>query len=506
MKKKFMRIISMLMVLVMTLGMCVTSWAAGECSITIASPVGGETYSLYKVFDATYLNDGSVSYTIKSTDDWYELVSDEDSPFDLASGDEETYYVTLKSDASETDVAEWFNNLSSYPGTAVSSKTAEDENIVFDNLNAGYYLIVPGTGSDKVVTVTTAAPDTTVIDKNQTPGSDFAKTAVDAETGDSSYSIGDTVSYTIKSYVPTYNESYKVESYTFTDTMGAGLTLDVTSITVKISGTDFEETTLEGVATATPNSDGTTTITISYNIADITNYPADASIEISYSATVNASADETNVSNDVTMTWTEDGGNGPETPPTAGTSGYIFGFDLIKTDTNNTELQGAQFTLSQNGELISFVYDEEYNVYEKADGTEEEGSTTTTITVGDANIWGLGDGTYTLTEIMAPDGYNLAEPIEFTIAESKDSDGNVTGWVITSGSATLGSGSFSDEEEETDEHGIAEMAGISVIDNAGTTLPGTGGIGTTIFYVVGTLLVLAAAALVVAKMRLGKTE
>ncbi len=520
MKKRFMRMISMLMVLVMTLGMCVTGYAASDYVITVENSIGDKTYSAYKVFDASYDGSGNVAYTIESDSVWFELVNGTDSPFTLtASAGSSTTYVVTFEDGEEA--AAWLAEQEVPSGaTAAASETGTGSSIELDVGAPGYYFITTGSGT--VVTLTNATPSATVIDKNWEPGGNLNK---DAD-GGASYSIGDEIEYLITSSVPSYNGIYKVSSYTFTDTMGAGLTYVEDSVEITISGTGLSEDLTLTSEQYEVSFSGDNVLTITYYIYDengdavIENYPADATVTITYKALVNDAADGIDLTNDVKLSWegTSDDGTpdpGPTTPPESGTEGHTYGFDLQKTDSNNNVLTGAEFTLYKAGDVdadgnpnyITFIYDSESDTYEVWDSVTE-GETSYTITVSDGlvNIWGLGAGTYTLTETKAPDGYNiLTDSIEFTITATTDSTtGEVNGWTVTVNNTIVGTGTFSD----TDEHGVvaSSIPTYTVVNQSGTALPGTGGIGTTIFYVVGTLLVLAAAALVVAKMRLGKTE
>ncbi len=533
MMKSFKKMVGILLAAVMCLGMCLTAFAAeGECSITVENSIGGVTYSIYKVFDATYSVDEStgettnVSYTIESSSPWYALVNPDenvDSPFALTQvGDTTTYVVTVADSVTETDIAEFFNDLTAEQlatvQKAADDKTGTGGSIKWTDLDAGYYLIVPA--SDKytsvAVSVDTAAPDAVVVDKNQYP-------TLDKEVDSDNYSIGDHASYTITAYVPTYVGEDEIASYTFTDVMAAGLSYDEGSISITVTGTGVEESnpiTLDPDAdycTVEYDSD-TNTLTISYNILDengdllIEGYPADAEITITYTATVTEKADDADINNKVTLTWTTVDNEEPENPPEDETHSYTFGFDLEKIsgydEENPIKLDGAEFTLQAEGSegLIQFVYDETSNTYEVYDGIEggvESVTTTTTIAVGEANIWGLSEGTYVLTETKAPDGYNmLADPITFTITEITDDDGNPTGWTVSIGDVVYGTGTF----DSSDEHGVmaTSIPLLTVLNNAGTLLPGTGGMGTTIFYIAGVLLIICAAAALIAKRRLDR--
>ncbi len=530
MKKRFMRMISMLMVLVMTLGMCVTGYAADDYTITITNSVKDETYNAYKVFDVTYNSDKtSYSYTISASSKWYSLVSGEDSPFDLtaAAGQTGTYVVSLKEDKNDTDVINWFNGL--YGNSALTGMeyvvtgTGTGSELVLDvsDYGDGYYFVTSSYGA--IVSLTTTSPTAEIIEKNNKPGQGgdgFTKVAGNG-TDDHSYSMGDTVPYTITAYVPTYSGDKEVLTYTITDTMGKGLIYNE-DITVSIDGETLTKDTDYTVETST-DSDGNTVLTITWEPGKIENYPANGNITIKYTATIDEKADEIDLENSATLAWYTDDGEEPEDSTTTTEHIYTYGFDLKKIDGSTsteetpTTLDGAKFTLQKQGssELISFIYDEESNTYEVWDNqTLTSGQTTTTeieVINGEVNIWGLGIGTYILTETEAPAGYNLLDStVTIIISENivTDDDGNVTSasWTVAVDEETniVGTGTI----DTTSDHGVTGDAipEVTIENNAGSSLPSTGGIGTTIFYVVGTLLVLAAAALVVAKVRLGKTE
>ena len=169
--------LALLMVLVMSLSLLtVMAFAAGTGKITIENATAGMEYKLYKVFDASYI-DGTTggtkpagaTYTIKSTDPWYSLVSASGSPFVLTedTANPGTYIVSIAENQQET-VATWFQNVdaSSLPPTKTEKPTGNT--VTFDGLDKGYYYIKSGVGA--TVTLTHANETRTVIDKNQQPG------------------------------------------------------------------------------------------------------------------------------------------------------------------------------------------------------------------------------------------------------------------------------------------------------------------------------------------------
>ncbi len=534
-KKGFKKMVSVMLTAVMCLAMCLTGFAAGECSITVENSIGGVSYSLYKIFDATYSVSGDdtlVSYTFSADNsDLLALVETDSSPFTATlSADGSVYIVTLAVDnegktATDSDVAEWLNN-----NAASLAKAAEDSSfnpitgtgssIKWTGLDAGYYLVVPSTSTvnPTLISVTTAAPDGIIVDKNQNP-------TLDKEVDKSNYSIGDTATYTIEAYVPTYVGEDEIASYTFTDVMDAGLSYDEGSIEIVITGSGAPEggINLTNGENCTVTYDSiTNTLTISYNIADIIDstgaviYPADAEITITYTATVTEAADDVDIHNDVKLTWKTIEGDEPEDPPEDETQSYTYGFNLKKADGSGTDanqLEGAVFSVTDEaGNKISFISGNGY--YEVYDGTSSVGEGQTVvenITVGSANIWGFSEGIYTLTEITAPAGYNLlSNPVIVVITETEN------GWSVALYDGTydssnpdnnlIGSSTGTIGGEGADTHNVTSIPLVTIVNNAGTLLPGTGGMGTTLFYVIGGLLVLIGAAFVVARIRLGKTE
>ncbi len=481
---KLKKFAGILLALVMCFGLTCTAFAS-DYVITVENSVTGSTYNAYKVFDATY-SGTAVAYTISATDAWYDLVSgtttvtDSEgntiaSPFTLtATTTSGTYNVSTT--ASDAEVAAWFNaitaeQLTAADITAAATTTGTGSSITLDVGSAGYYYITTTTGS--AVTVTTAKPTASVVDKNQTPGGDLDKTA-----DDTTKSIGDTVTYTITSSVPAYDGETKITNYTFVDTLSTGLTAPAAadvSVTIKdASGAtvatqdSVDEDNNKLIAVSVSGQ----VITVSYDPTAITGYPADATIEIKYTATVNAQAAYEN-DNTGKQTWT-----GDSTGTTDTETVYTYGFDLNKyagSVAEGNELDGAEFTLSDsNGDVIYFVKDgDDYRVATSADA---EGATTT-ISAGCIEISGLAAGTYTLTETKAPDGYNkLTETISVTVGAE---------------------GSYDTES------GI-NLTATNVVNQAGSSLPSTGGIGTTIFYVVGGALVVGAVVLLITKKRMSE--
>lgn len=153
--------LALLMVLVMSLSLLtVTAFAAGTGKITIENATAGMEYKLYKVFDASYIDgtaDGTkpagATYTIKSTDPWYSLVSASGSPFTLKEDPTHTgtYIVSIAEGQQET-AATWFQNVDASGLAATQTKTPTNNTVTFDGLDKGYYYIKSGVGATVTLT------------------------------------------------------------------------------------------------------------------------------------------------------------------------------------------------------------------------------------------------------------------------------------------------------------------------------------------------------------------
>ena len=366
-------------------------------------------------------------------------------------------------------------------------------------------------------------------------------------------SIGDTVNYEITGTLPTNFDDYKTYYYVFTDTLSKGLTYNA-DVTVTVGGVNV--TKYFYVNATTYSETAGTTITIgmqdikALNLLDGVTVNKDSKIVVTYSATLNENAviAGTGNPNDVVLDYSNDpnnSGTGTTTPPpehpdkptptypTGETPKdtvvtYTTELTILKTDEESNILTGAEFTLTGNGVNVVLVTTEKFTVdtnggyWKLKDGTytktapngddtayestttkysktvelvaKGNGKTETTVVgkvdseTGTVTFTGLGAGTYIITETVTPAGYNTIAPIEFTLTFSPDTKtfvSSIPTVVIVGEDNTLDT---------------------TIVNKAGSTLPETGGIGTTIFYVVGSVLVLAAVVLLVTKKRMGTAK
>jgi LPXTG-motif cell wall-anchored protein len=250
--KKF---LSIIMVLAMVLSLGVTAFAAENTgSITITNATIGETYKIYKFFDASISKDAdgetnAVSYNIATDNQFFDVMFGENgTAADYFVYNENTGSVTKKEGVNDTDLIKYLTDLvkdTTYQ-TAVDPVVAGADEVKFENLPYGYYLITSSLGT--TVTINSNTPDVQVIDKNQKPGSGFDKliqTGVDADGnpiwGESnSANIADEVIYKITFEATNYDGENKIKYYQIHDEKGDAIWAEFNSFEVYVGGEKLE--------------------------------------------------------------------------------------------------------------------------------------------------------------------------------------------------------------------------------------------------------------------------
>ena len=467
MKKTFKKLFAALLAAALVLAMAVPAFAvtnATKGSITISNTVKDETYTIYRMFklDSYNAESNTYSYTVES--DW-------EGFFKTGAGGN---YITLDGQNHPTWTAADENDSTTVAAFAkaalawakqkgIQSAGTQEGNgssITFSNLDLGYYLVDSSLGA--LCGLNTTNPDATIKEKNEKPE---IKKEVQTSAGDwgseNNAKIGDIVEYKVEIKV-----ADGAQKYTVTDTMSKGLTFNNSSLKV----TANDAVTTDYTLTSTTN--GFTLVLPETYVSTLTK---GTTIIVTYNATLNKDAviDGDGNANEVKLSY----GNHQNTVPSKVTT-KSYQFDLVKVDgTTNKLLDGAEFELADGETKLSFVKDTAGN-YRVATTGDEGATTTITVKGGKVNIYGLAGKAYTLTEIKAPDGYNK---------------------LVTSETVNLADGS---KTHATIVDSVYKDGGVVIENHAGTVLPSTGGMGTTLFYVIGGGLMVAAVVLLVTKKRM----
>ena len=461
MKKTFKKLFAALLAAALVLAMAVPAFAvtnATKGSIKIDHTVSGETYTIYRMFklDSYNAESNTYSYTVEPAWETFFSTGAGSSYIDLDSNGHPTWKTGADAAAFAKAALTWAADKK-ISGT---KETATGDTVTFSDLDLGYYLVDSSLGA--LCGLNTTNPNATIKEKNEKPE---IKKEVQTSTGDwsseNNAKIGDTVEYKVEIKV-----ADGAQKYTVTDTMSKGLTFNNSSLKV----TANDAVTTDYTLTSTTNG-----FTLVLPETYVSNLTKGTTIIVTYNATLNKDAviDGDGNTNKVTLSY----GNHQNTVPSEVTT-KSYQFDLVKVDgTTNKLLDGAEFELADGETKLSFVKDANGN-YRVAAAGEDGATTTITVKNGKVNIYGLAGKTYTLTETKAPDGYNK---------------------LVTSETVNLADGS---KTHATIVGSVYKDGGVVVENHAGTVLPSTGGMGTTLFYVIGGGLMVAAVVLLVTKKRM----
>mgnify|MGYP004597160583 CR=1 FL=1 len=434
------------------------------------------------------------------------------------------------------------------PYLSATHKDASDKddagNYVISGLPAGYYLVKDKdntlTGENdfytaylmKVVANVTATP------KGEKPTLEKQiqnnNTGEWSTTGNVAFQLGDTVKFRIITSVPDVSRYPDGYTYIVHDTMTAGFTSKVTaektsvSIVIDNDPTDTLPGDYYTIALNPQAGTGETSFDLTINISKAI---ADGKIQkgdklyINYAAVLNEKADVYQIgrypnTNTAQLEYSNNpNGAGTGKTPESKVNAWTFPAIISKVDgkDNAKTLEGAKFVLSRNPNLkVSDMKCDENGdptdltdliplfapgdqqtstaAYDIATAEQVDAGEhiTYVIELGSKTLAGFGEHAYYLYETKAPNGYNLlSEPVKFTFHSSATNDflAGDPAWITLNDSAI-------------------KLTGMQfeIANNSGATLPETGGIGTTLFYVIGALLVVGAGVLLVTKKRMGKAD
>ena len=466
--------------MVMAIAMPSVVKAAGNGSITITGANAGHTFEAYQIFA------GDVSGRTLSNLKWGSGVSTEGQ---TTLGDAKVKAKSLNDDSAAKTFA---YEVSKYLTTASGTSVVDGENYKINNLKPGYYLVkdkdgsVTGqdsytkfilevVGNDVSAKVKSSVPtsEKKVMDANDTEGT---------KTGwqdSADYDIGDQVPFQLTGTVAQdYNDYKGAYQLVFHDTLSNGLTFNASSVKVYVNDStdpvDADKYTITNPATDNHSFDVT--------IHDVKSLGTEVSkVRVEYTATLNENAVIGSLGNPNKMYMefsnnpnNEQGGDKGQTPED---KVIVFTYKVVinKIDSRRVPLAGAAFKLEKvltNGEkkLVK-----EYTI-----GADENDLEKTKF-----KFTGLDDGQYILTETVAPEGYNTMDPITFNVIASHDTESADPKLTDLNGNPVNGEIEFTANKDK----GTLTAA---VVNYQGDELPSTGGMGTTILYAAGVILILAA--------------
>ena len=504
MKKAMKKLMAALLAVAMVCAMAIPAFADGSSSTstaavtmyTITAPKNGHTYEIYQIFTGDY---DPLQPSMLANIKW-----GENGTGTVGAAVEQNVLNALSavassaSDKAKLDVIENYVKLDTTPVAIVTNGSSVE-------VVGGYYLIKDKdgslSGSEPYTTYLVSVVGHVIINPKSNDVPEFKKKLKDTNdsTGDVSdwqdsadYDIGDDIPFRLQGTVPEDYDSYKTYYYAFHDVEEKGLTFDPSSVEVHlgdengaiIPNTDYKVLTKKDGTT----SDTECTFEIVFDdLKKVSGVTADSTITVTYKSQLNDSAvlgAQGNVNKAKLEYSNNPRGNGTGTTPWDNVIVFTYKVVVNKVDQNRQPLEGAEFTLTKK------LKDGTENVIPMKIDTSNKALFT---------LSGLDDGVYTLTETVTPAHYNTISPITFTV----NADHTIT-WeadprntVLTSLSGNTASGEITFTHNETD-----GSLTTDVVNNIGTTLPGTGGIGTTIFYVIGGGLMVAAAILLITKKRM----
>ena len=474
--------------MVMAIAMPSVVKAAGNGSITITKAKAGHTFEAYQIFA------GDVSGSTLSNLKWGSGVT---SDGQIALGDAKAKANSLNNSSDAKDFA---YEVSKYLATAAKETNVfTNGNYVIDGLAPGYYLVkdkdgtVPQEQTYTKFILEVVGTDVSAAVKSSVPTSEKKVKDTNDTTGETTgwqdsadYDIGDKVPFQLTGNVADDYYQYKgAYQLVFHDTLSDGLTVDANSVKVYVNDCDTavssDQYTIAYPATDNHSFDVT--------INDVKALGAHVSkVRVEYTDELNENAVIGSLGNPNKMYMefsnkpnNEQGGEKGQTPEDK-VIVFTYKVNINKYNSRRVPLVGAAFKLEK------VLKDGEKKLVKEYTITEDDPDRTT------FEFTGLDDGEYILTETVTPDGYNTMNPVKFSITASHDTESDNPQLKDLNGNPIDGEISFSTKV-------TTGTLTAGVINYMGSELPSTGGMGTTVLYVAGTLMILVAGVFLVMKKK-----
>ena len=489
--KKLLTILFAFMMVLATTSMVSAAETTGKITI---NGVKGQTYKIYKIFDLESYDATNEHYSYKVVDAWNSFFTTGGDGASYIEVDENGYVVKWKEADTGEKKAEFAKKALAYANTTTSGVSATQEktqdatstSVEFAGLELGYYLVDSSVGT--LCYLDTTKTEVTINEKNNAPSIEKKIKLSDTSYADTNTAnIGDTIEFKT-----TITAQLGAQNYKLIDTMDAGLKFDSTSVKVSKNGTVVTNTTTDKYYELKTTGLSVTgaTFEIDFTETFCNNLKKDDKIEVTYSAELleTAKTGATGNTNKTKLTYGDNNKNSTDekTTTTKTFEVPVFKYEEPTTGTMNA-LAGAKFKLSKNQNPSSTDYYSlvsvtgETRTYRIAKtGEADVGPITTetsteTLTGGgnyNFKFKGLAAGEYWLIETEAPSGYNKCKPVKITITE----DGNIT---VNSDATT--------------------QTVVGIENKTSKLLPSTGGVGTTMMYIVGAVLLIGSGVVLITK-------
>lgn len=492
--KRVKRVLALLAAFALVLAMAVPALADGAKQYTISVPAGSNhTYKIYQIFTGDYSKEGTTNKL--SNVKWGQNSKNRDEGASVGSKVSENVLnrlaaVVSSSDAEKLAVIKEYADLSSKEVATVTHSSSA-------TVDPGYYLFKDTTATaenevyitEVVGNVTIKAKNSNVPgfekklkDKNDTTDNDFGDWQDVAD-----HDIGDAIPFKLEGTVPADYTEYTSYYFAFHDEEESGLTFNSNSVKVYVDDTEIKT----GFEVKTPTNDSCSFDVVFSNLKDIDAVHAGSKIRVEYTSTLNDKAvigGDGNL-NRAQLEYSNNPRDTNSKDKTVWDNVVVFTYQVVvnkyaNSVGENNKLKGAEFTLTKklNGDTTKVI----------AAVKSEDGVRFT--------FKGLDDGEYTLTETVTPEGYNTIDPITFNVSANHaitwDGTGNRSALL-----ESLTGNKGTSEITFTSDKGTGALT-TDIINKSGTVLPSTGGMGTTVFYVVGGGLMAVAVVLLVTKKRM----
>ena len=495
--KRVKRVLALLAAFALVLAMAVPALADGANQYTISVPAGSShTYKVYQIFTGDYSKEGTTNKL--SNVKWGQNSKNRDEGVDAGGKVSENMLnrlaaVVSGSDAEKLAVIEEYADLNSKEvATVTHSNSAK--------VAPGYYLFKDTTATaENEVYITEVVGDVIIKAKNSNvPG--FEKKlkdkndTTDNDFGDwqdvADHDIGDAIPFKLEGTVPADYTEYTSYYFAFHDEEEAGLTFNSNSVKVYVDDTEIK-TGFEVKTSNFAQGEDCTFEVIFNDLKQISEVHAGSVIRVEYTSTLNPNAvigGNGNL-NKAQLEYSNNPRDTSSKDKTVWDNVVVFTYQVVvnkyaNSVAENNKLKGAEFTLTKK----------------LKDGTTKDIAVAKSQDGVRFTFKGLDDGEYTLTETVTPEGYNTIDPITFTVAATHGTEWNGEG--VRGNLITAFTGNAASEEITfTPDKGTGALT-TNVINKSGTTLPSTGGMGTTVFYVVGGGLMAVAVVLLVTKKRM----